>query len=84
MIVSDNNCINHKGGENMEVLEEMNNGEIIQKGLEDFREVQRYMLLAKKENATETYAELKRKYITLKALLNSLSVNMSEIDEIKE
>ncbi len=68
----------------MEVLEEMNNGEIIQKGLEDFREVQRYMLLAKKENATETYAELKRKYITLKALLNSLSVNMSEIDEIKE
>ena len=68
----------------MEVLEEMNNGEIIKKGLEDFREVQRYMLLAKKENATETYAELKRKYITLKALLNSLSVNMSEIDEIKE
>lgn len=62
----------------------MNNGEIIQRGLEDFREIQRYMLLAKKENATETYAELKRKYITLKALLNSLSVNMTEIDEIKE
>lgn len=68
----------------MGVMEEMNNGEIIQKGLEDFREVQRYMLLAKKENATETYAELKRKYITLKALLHSLSVNMTEIDEIKE
>lgn len=67
-----------------EVNEEMNNGEIIQRGLEDFREIQRYMLLAKKENATETYAELKRKYITLKALLNSLSVNMTEIDEIKE
>ncbi len=67
-----------------EVNEVMNNGEIIQRGLEDFREIQRYMLLAKKENATETYAELKRKYITLKALLNSLSVNMTEIDEIKE
>ena len=34
----------------MEVLEEMNNAEIIQRGIEDFREVQRYMMLAKKEN----------------------------------
>ena len=68
----------------MEVLEEMNNGEIIQRGIEDFREVQRYMTLAKKENAMETYTELKKKYISLKALLNSLGVNMAEIDEIKE
>ena len=62
----------------------MNNGEIIQRGIEDFREVQRYMTLAKKENAMETYTELKKKYISLKALLNSLGVNMAEIDEIKE
>lgn len=68
----------------MEVLEEMNNGEIIQRGIEDFREVQRYMMLAKKENAMETYTELKKKYISLKALLNSLGVNMAEIDEVKE
>lgn len=68
----------------MEVMEDMNNGEIIQKGLEDFREVQRYMMLARKENATETYAELKDKYISLKALLNSLGVNLIEIDKIKE
>ncbi|MCM1123125.1 MAG: hypothetical protein NC416_11125 [Eubacterium sp.] len=34
------------------VLEEMNNAEIIQRGIEDFREVQRYMLLARKEHAT--------------------------------
>lgn len=67
----------------MEILE-MNNGEIIQRGIEDFREVQRYMLLARKENATETYSELKEKYISLKALLNSLGVNMSDIDKIKE
>ena len=84
MIISDNNCINHKGGENMEVLEEMNNGEIIQKGLEDFKNIQDYMILAKKENATETYAKLQVQYISLKALLNSLGVNMSEIDRIKE
>ena len=41
----------------MEVMEDMNNGEIIQKGIEDFREVQDYMALARKENATETYAK---------------------------
>lgn len=62
----------------------MNNGEIIQRGIEDFREVQRYMLLARKENAVETYNELKEKYFSLKALLNSLGVNMSDIDKIKE
>lgn len=67
----------------MEILE-MNNGEIIQRGIEDFREVQRYMLLARKENASETYNELKEKYFSLKALLNSLGVNMSDIDKIKE
>lgn len=60
------------------------NGEIIQKGIEDFREVQRYMLLARKENAIETYNELKDKYVSLKALLNSLGVNLTEIDKIKE
>lgn len=37
----------------------MNNGEIIQKGLEDFRNVQQHMLLATEENAAKTYASLK-------------------------
>ena len=50
----------------MEVLEEMNNGEIIQKGLEDFKNIQRHMLIAKEENATKTYASLKDDYISLK------------------
>lgn len=68
----------------MDVMEEMNNGEILQRGIEDFRDVQRYMLLARKENASETYAELKEKYISLKALLSSLGVNMADIDRIKE
>ena len=84
MIVANNNCINHKGGENMEVLEEMNNGEIIQRGLEDFKNIQRHMLIAKEENATKTYASLKDDYISLKTLLNSLGVNMTDIDKIKE
>jgi hypothetical protein len=42
------------------------------------------MLSAKKENATETYAKLKKEYQTLKALLNVSGVNLTEIDEIKE
>ena len=67
----------------MEPLE-MHNGEIIQRGIEDFREVQDYMTLARKENAKETYAKLKEKYISLKALLSSLGVNMADIDRIKE
>ena len=68
----------------MEVLEEMNNGEIIQRGLEDFKNIQRHMLIAKEENATKTYASLKDDYISLKTLLNSLGVNMTDIDKIKE
>lgn len=60
------------------------NGEIIQRGIEDFREVQDYMILARKENATETYAKLKEKYISLKVLLNSLGVNIADIDRMKE
>lgn len=42
------------------------------------------MLLAKKENAVETYAELKDEYLTIKALLQASGVNMTNIDKIKE
>lgn len=65
-------------------VSEMDNGEILQRGIEDFMEIQEYMSLSKKENATETYARLKKKYISLKVLLNSLGVNLTEFDEIKE
>lgn len=42
------------------------------------------MLLAKKENAAETYAKLKDEYLTLKAFLNVSGVNLTELDKIKE
>lgn len=61
-----------------------NSAEIAKITIDDFREIQKYMVLAKKENATETYAELKEKYISLKALLNVLGVNLTELDKIKE
>ena len=58
--------------------------EIAKAAIDDFKKIQRYMLLAKKENATETYAELKEEYLSLKAILNIAGVNLAEIDKIKE
>lgn len=58
--------------------------EVTKAALDEFKKIQRYMLLAKKENATETYAELKEEYLTLKALLNVSGVNLTDIDRIKE
>ena len=63
----------------------MPNGlEITKAAIEEFTEIQDYMILAKKENATETYAKLKKKYLSLKAILNVAGVNLTDIDEIKE
>lgn len=61
-----------------------NGAEIIERALNDFQKVQTHMLNAKKENATETYAGLKNDYISLKVLLSSLGVNLTEVDKIKE
>lgn len=63
----------------------MPNGlEIAKAAIDDFKKIQSYMHLAKKENATETYAELKKEYLSLKAILNVAGVNLTDIDEIKE
>lgn len=61
-----------------------NSAEIIERAVNDFQKVQRHMKIAKKENATETYESLKEDYISLKVLLNSLGVNLTDIDKIKE
>ena len=58
--------------------------EVTKAALDDFKKIQRYMLLAREEGATRTYAELKEEYLTLKALLNLSGVNMTDIDRIKE
>ena len=60
------------------------NAEIAKDTLEQFKKIQRYMTVAKKENAIETYAELKSEYLSLKALLNVIGVNLIDIDIIKE
>jgi hypothetical protein len=58
--------------------------EITKTVLDDFKKIQEYMILAKKENATETYAKLKDEYLILKAMLNVAGVNLVDIDKIKE
>ena len=58
--------------------------EVTKDALNDFDKVQRHMEIAKEEGAVKTYADLKRDYITLKALLNVAGVNLTEIDRIKE
>lgn len=60
------------------------NAEIAKDTIEQFKKIQRYMTIAQKEAATETYAELKSEYLSLKALLNVIGVNLIDIDIIKE
>lgn len=61
-----------------------NNLEIIERSIHDFQRVQRRMLLATEENAVKTYADLKEEYTSLKALLGTAGVNLTELDKIKE
>ncbi len=58
--------------------------EVIKAAIDDFKKIQKYMMLAKKENAVETYSELKEEYLSLKAVLNVAGVNLTDIDRIKK
>jgi len=60
------------------------NGEIIERSINAFQKVQAHMLIAREENAQKTYASLKKDYRSLKAMLTSLGVTLTDIDEIKE
>lgn len=61
-----------------------NSAEIIERAINDFQKVQAHMMNARRENAKETYEGLKNDYISLKAILTSLGVNLTAIDKIKE
>ncbi len=62
----------------------MNGAEIMKNAMDEFKNIQEYMMLAREENAVRTYAKLKEQYQLLKALLTSLGVNLTDIDRIKE
>ncbi len=58
--------------------------EVTKAAIDDFKKIQKYMLLAKEENAEKTYAELKDEYLSLKAILQVSGVNLADIDKLKE
>lgn len=60
----------------------MSDTEMIQKNVEEFGRIQRYMRMVDRES--EVYAEMKERYIELKVILTSSGVNVTELDRIKE
>ena len=65
------------------------NAEIAKDTIEQFKKIQLYKAGEKteaqaKEDAKETYAILKEEYLSLKALLNVIGVNLIDIDIMKE
>ncbi|MGN0680320.1 MAG: hypothetical protein ACI4JS_11695 [Oscillospiraceae bacterium] len=62
--------------------EEMINGELLQRNIEEFSRLQDYMQMVEKDSAV--YNEMKKRYIQLKVILTALSVSVSKLDRIKE
>ncbi len=59
----------------------MSDKEMLQKNVEEFSRIQRYMRLA--DENTELYEELKERYIELKVILTASGINLTELDKIK-
>lgn len=74
MIVSDNNCINYKGGENMEAIE-MTDKELITITIDRYAELQRI----KRENGNQENRELDYSIKLAIAKLSSMGVNVEDI-----
>ncbi len=68
--------------ENMEVME-MTEIELMQKNIEEFDRLQRFMLLAE-DKTSNVYKAMKERYITLKVILTASGINLTELDRIKE
>ena len=74
MIVANNNCINHKGGEIMEALE-MTDKELITITIDKYTDLQRI----KRENGNQENKELDYQLKVTTAKLSSLGVNVEDI-----
>lgn len=65
----------------MEVLE-MTEKEQMQRNVEEFARLQKYMRLSDKESGA--YKEMRERYKELKVILTASGINLTEIDYIKE
>ena len=63
-------------------MEETSDRELLQKNIEEFSRMQRYMLLAEKDS--EVYRAIKVRYVELKVILEASGANLTELDVIKE
>ena len=61
----------------------MTEKEMIQKNIEEFSRLQKYMLLID-DKKSAAYIEMKDRYIELKIILTSYGINLTELDKIKE
>lgn len=61
----------------------MTEKEMIKISVEEFVRLQRYMVLETDKNS-EAYKAMKERYISLKVILTSFGISLTEIDIIKE
>lgn len=60
----------------------MNHDESMQRNVEDFSRIQKYMQLCEKDSPL--YREMKSRYIELKVILTAQGVNLTELDVLHE
>lgn len=60
----------------------MTEKEMMQRNVEEFSRIQRYMRLTDRES--EAYQVIKERYIELKIILTASGINLTELDKIKE
>ena len=60
----------------------MSEKEMMQKNVEEFGRLQKYMLLTQ-DKEPAAYKEMKGRYIELKVILTASGVNLTELDLIK-
>ncbi len=63
-------------------MNEMTDNELKKISIEEFSRLQDYMIDVDK--SSKSYEKMKRRYIELKAILNSMGVNIVELDTIQE
>lgn len=61
----------------------MTEKEVMQKNVEEFARLQKYMLLVESRESA-VYKEMRDRYIELKVILIASGINLTELDKIKE
>lgn len=56
--------------------------EMLQRNIEEFSRLQKYMLLMK-DDESAAYNEMKDRYVELKVILTASGINLTELDKIK-